>query len=323
MFFNNEKSIFPNICLKLFSMNSESELDDIIVSGKISKEYLEIVKLFLERMKNLIPSECLYVLYNNIGGVSIKNKHTLRKSEKDTSYFDCINNKIRIKNSKTIWHELFHLSSGIYDQKNFVEYNGFRQTKYRPLFTDIGFGLNEGYTQLLTERYFKDKELNNDYNLEKIIANNLELLIGQSKMEQLYFKADLYGLVEELKNYIIEEEIYDFIKCVDHISEFQSAISNYKGKEYNIKMGELLELLRKINIFFIKVGFAKNQQIENSPFSVIESLTIDEKKYEITTRETVNNYYNLLANKYTKKDVNLDYFSSFKLSELTGLRKKK
>lgn len=85
----------------------------------------------------------------------------------------------------------------------------------------IGEGINQGYTSLLTERYFGNGEnISNFHQYEKSVAEKLEIIIGQEKMENLYFTANLYGLIGELAKYEREEEILNFIQKVDFINEY-------------------------------------------------------------------------------------------------------
>jgi hypothetical protein len=97
-----------------------------------------------------------------------------------------------------------------------------------------GVGLNEGYTQLMTERYFEnDRTLNflrknygvrntknvvgNSYSLQTLIAYKVEQIIGKDKMENLYLNANPYGLRDELMKYASKEEINNFIINLDFL----------------------------------------------------------------------------------------------------------
>ena len=85
---------------------------------------------------------------------------------------------------------------------------------------DIGTGLNEGYTQVLNERYFYSKGTYiGCYSLFVRFASYLEVLVGQEKMESLYFKADLEGLIQELEKYASRDEVLRLIKDIDYIFE--------------------------------------------------------------------------------------------------------
>ncbi len=114
--------------------------------------------------------------------------------------------------------------------KDGVNYSGFSQTAMKQERHDsLGSALNEGYTELLTERYFNhgeeargtigDYEAQVGYIFERSIASKLEKIVGQEKMESLYLNANLPGLINELKNYASEEEIMKFISKTDFLSK--------------------------------------------------------------------------------------------------------
>lgn len=172
-------------------------------------------------------------------------------------------NKINVLNenySEVIYHELFHMSSSII--QNEVLYSGFNQIFISDSqMYDIGKGLNEGYTQLLTERYFKDYNILHAYTIEVFFAFQLERIIGKEKMENLYFQNDLQGLINELKQYAKEELILKFIADLDDLNEIihtPSLISTEKEKKI------INNKFRFISIFLISCYVEKLQLIEEN-----------------------------------------------------------
>jgi len=115
-----------------------------------------------------------------------------------------------------IYHELFHMASTYNDYNNKICYSGFSIEKGKDKF---GIGLTEGYTELLTERYFrgKYKDMPNSYRYAVIYAEEIENLIGQEKMTSLYLNHDLKGLIKELEKYKSKEQIYEFLHETDYI----------------------------------------------------------------------------------------------------------
>jgi hypothetical protein len=116
-------------------------------------------------------------------------------------------------------HELFHTSTRIRTKERV--YCGFMQ-----ILEDgygLGNGLNEGYTELMDNRYFLDydvekkKEIDKIYPLSKYVCNMLEYLLGQEHMEELYMNADLAGLYKELSFYSSPRKAYEFIIRVDRL----------------------------------------------------------------------------------------------------------
>ena len=98
-----------------------------------------------------------------------------------------------IKTFKVFNHEALHLSSIL---------NGNIPKMLLPFF--------EGYTQLLTERYFNETP-GVSYRLETMILKNLELILGKDLMETLFFKGNFQEIISELYKYESEKNIQSFI----------------------------------------------------------------------------------------------------------------
>lgn len=81
--------------------------------------------------------------------------------------------------------------------------------------SSIGLGINEGYTDLLNERIFNVKNNGGLYEMYKIVSEMLENVVGKDKMTQLYFTANLKGLVLEMSKYISQHETKKFIINLD------------------------------------------------------------------------------------------------------------
>lgn len=121
----------------------------------------------------------------------------------------------KIEYAKYLYHELFHVASSFVSDD--VLDSGFMRLENNHI---IGYGLNEGYTELLTERYI-DSNLGKDsiYYLEKYYALMLEELIGQKQMESLYLDGNLIGLISILFKYAKEDEVTTFLQGLDDIND--------------------------------------------------------------------------------------------------------
>lgn len=110
---------------------------------------------------------------------------------------------------ETIFHELTHLSSS--NMLDNIRRFGF---DYRDAKNDIniGLGINEGYTSYLTTKLFG---VIGGYLFGVMVAKTVEEIIGAKKMQELYFNANLKGLIQELQKYIDEEEITNFLYNLD------------------------------------------------------------------------------------------------------------
>lgn len=98
-------------------------------------------------------------------------------------------NQFEINKISVINHELLHLSSL---QKNYDNV--------------IFSAYDEGYTQLLAERYFKENE-GKVYKILVIIMNNIETIINKDYMEEKYFKGELQTTGNKLLEYENKENI--------------------------------------------------------------------------------------------------------------------
>lgn len=246
-----------------------------ILKKLYGKNILCFVKTITKEM-----SHCdLTFLYKNLSSIKISNSNfifnIISPRFKTVASYSVVRNKIFIKNENSIYHELFHLASSYYSREKETIFTGFKQTNGN---NSIGTGINEGYTELLSERYFKDEKDNLSYPFNVIIVKSLENIIGKEKMEQLYMKADLYNLIQELKKYNNHEKsVIDFIKNVDFIcdnvdiskwlSKKQRKLSIYKinsvltflinsftFKAYNISANERLDTLKNNIMSLVKDG---------------------------------------------------------------------
>lgn len=271
---------------------------------------------FAEVLEKEIPAENLNIFYNNFHSLIIsQDNFDISNMSRLTSpirgcYIPSINEVIvsEKKYSLSIDHELMHMASSIFDETSGRSFVGFAQEKDG---NHIGFGLTEGYTQLLTERYFgKKKKILDAYPIEKSIAQRLEVIIGQKKMEPLFFKADLYNLVKELKKYNNEEDIRNFIGDVDllnkHAWRKSMLPSDKKIMNSRLKSTDLFLLktcLKKLN-FEKQNGIITAEELQNNVQSFL--LLFEDKKIKYSRianhelNEIVQDYFNNLQNNVNK-----------------------
>ena len=198
-----------------------SDIDyDRIKGLKYGKDVIRFVKFITEKY----PKSTITNFYNNINTLNIVKEN---KSFQDGEY-DEEGNIIYLSARYAIFHELLHMASTVKNGDSircgfsFCVQDGIDSKPF-----NLGYALNEGYTQLLSKRYFaryqSESESNRvlkGYPLITSIAEKLEEIIGKDKMEKLYFKADLRGLINELRKYAKEEEIISFISSLDKVQIF-------------------------------------------------------------------------------------------------------
>lgn len=235
---------------------------------------------------NVLDKENLKIFYHNINTMktliyNIRLRDILM-GQIQAGVYNYRNNSIKIvKKFKFILpHELTHMASTIVKDKRII-LGGFHQIKNR---RSWGHGINEGYTQYFAEKYFKDDfpDMSSVYEIEMEIVKKLICVIGEKEMENLYFHANLGGLIMQIAKYSSLEEAKEFIVAVDFVRRF--IYSFPKSKEIK----RMLEIkLKQINFILLKCFL--NKQNEERKLGVDEKTLNNQKEefdnylgYEIT-----------------------------------------
>lgn len=282
-----------------------------IASSKVKKVVLEFTTLLIEKF----PPELLSNFYNNINEINIKKNHGVLLIAADGMY-SCKKNKINYSAINSIYHELFHMASSVYNERKRLCYSGFSQVYYSPINryvgNNIGFGINEGYTELMAYRYFeRERGIPITYEFEVGVVEHLEKIIDQKEMEKLYLTANLMGLINDLKEYASLDDILDFITRVDlvnnhYIDNFifpnnkmqESIISIYRFllKTYIVKLEKQLdkeiitkeEFLDKIKRYIKALGTSVKIGRHIYEYFTRENLFAILKEINIDNEEIVN-----------------------------------
>lgn len=207
---DNKKYIAP--CIKQDITNENFSID--CVDDRL-KKYVYYFLAILSKNKEFKHFN-MTSFYNNVKDLtitvnSIKNKEIL-------GTYSTLNNSINISNIygnyKAIFHELFHMAS-TYLSGNMV-YSGFFQYNRSKNNSVIGYGINEGYTQYLTKKYFNDN--GSSYIFEEFIAERLVDILGSKDMLDMYSRADLLSLVNSLGDLSSSKQAYTFITDIDYLN---------------------------------------------------------------------------------------------------------
>lgn len=232
--------------------------------------------------------------------------------------YDYYNNTIYyglLSKTRVLSHELLHMASTVYDDNNKdVKYMGFGQNKHN---FEIGMGLTEAYTELLSKRYFgseeNDKVVCDSYVVEMAFANALEKIIGKKEMLKYYFTTDLKGLINELKKYNYIEEVMKFIKNVDEINN-DTLYRNYLSKNDYRKI--IKDLFRFIVLTYsnkLKYDFCTNKISEKEFYKKVICFANELNNYEYQ-RYGKKYAYALLTKKRLLKIIK-DTFGEYKIVE--------
>ena len=242
------------------------------------KEIKEVVEEFVKIIEQNFSENVLTNFYNNINRVKI-NKNKLIKFSGLGGFYICATNEIKYSNVGSLYHELFHMASAVYDGNSAIEHTGFQQYyKHEKEELDIGMAINEGYTELLAKRYFNHKDYKSiGYIEEYDIAEKLEVVVGRKLMENYYLKADLQGLINELSAYVSTDEVFEFLTYTDFITKHIDDIAI-------IKTSKIFECITKSYNFIIKTYVTKLKQ-------QLDTNQIDKELFVKKIEEFMNSFY--------------------------------
>ena len=167
--------------------------------------------IFDKNLKTLNIYYNNYALYNRVSNKKVKGS------------YDSINNNLYIDKDESLrifYHELLHVASANIDNENEIYKIGFRYANIDEVI-HIGKYFNEGYTEVLADRYF-GLRTSPAYAKEKVFASMIEDVVGQETMESFYFNADLLSLFEELEKYSSEDKIVRFFKNIELMHMFNN-----------------------------------------------------------------------------------------------------
>lgn len=189
----------------------------IIKNKDIADIYKRDIFNFYNVVHEKMPHFDTRVFLSNLTRLSIREFCPLDRLERsfNTAAYDLFSRQVLVhpKSYKgSIHHELFHCASSV--PVGLRVFSGFSQ---RTLFGDIGGSLIEGYTDILAKRYF-NYFTDISYDIEAYFARFLEHIVGRITMETLYSKMDLIGLIEELKHYNTEDEIFKFFRNIGKVN---------------------------------------------------------------------------------------------------------
>lgn len=262
---------------------------DILEDDEILKRYGEKVLHFKNVLKGELKPKNLTLFYNNIETLEINlnvDKKNVNKLVVANYKIDTNSINIYEDDKHNLYHELLHMSSRLD-----ASFNGFYQSN-----NNIGKGINEGYTEILCDRYFGKSEESKSYVIEKHIASNLEKIVGQEKMEDYYFTSDLYSLSKELELYLSKEEVTSFFQSLDFVNYFiRRAIFSVTIKN------KLDRSIKNIYYLLAKMWMLKcKKDYESGSINIFVYLIVT-KKYVSELNVLISNRYQSFNSKTLKK----------------------
>lgn len=221
-------------------MTSDTQAFDIIIPPEIKcdkfninesalakKRFSAVLSYYIKKMEQ-VPNVDLSYLYNNLKTLKIETKRNRRKSLKEdaVAYYVISKNTMYVYDVGSIHHELMHIASSICHEDRI--YTGFQQSiKIGNRYYTVGRGLNEGFTDVLANRYF-GKEIDG-YVEEAKFASWFESVIGD-KMTEYYFKADLVNLLDEASQYVELDQVDDLLENINDVNTVLSSDKIYRSE---------------------------------------------------------------------------------------------
>ena len=205
------------------------------VTKTILEQENESIKHFLDTMQMQYVPFCYNNFIANLSRIEIIPTTLLckfiRKTDGSIAFVapDEKNNKLKVwfgENTTDLskYHELFHVASTVFDNQTKRFYTGFDHSINNNIF---GKGINEGYTELLTGRYFnggKPHRSSAGYNANIILSFLIEKIVGSRDMEDMYYQADLNGLIQSLNKYMDMDSIMKIINNSDALVNTEKVI---------------------------------------------------------------------------------------------------
>lgn len=205
------------------------------------------VARFSKVMLDNFPPNVLINFFNNIKTVTIKRDLSRFFSGDAGVYIGADQNSIYYLDKDSLYHELFHMASS--SREGNINFDGLSQyyfirTGAKTIsVSDIGDGINEGYTQLLTNRYFGNGRKSYIYDKEVTYASRVEKIVGTDKMTEYYFNNNLYGLINALAQYSNEERAQKFITDLDYVHKADMKLFSIDRKKMKESINSIKEFL--------------------------------------------------------------------------------
>lgn len=192
-------------------------------------------KDFVETLRDPIENYSEYLqgkkLLNTIDSLEIsKEDDSVFDDENIVGYYDKYANKI-VVNPKVSDYEEGNVLA--HEKYHYLSQGGF--SVYDEIFDGyIGTAIDEGMTQILAN---EEGNYSNSYAINVCYVQALAELVGGDKMLEAYYGDDgLYILIDELSNYMSEDDAYSMIKNVDMSIVNHMSYSNTNNEEDLINM---------------------------------------------------------------------------------------
>lgn len=197
-------------------------IESLLLKENYPNEFIPLV----DKLYNYIGPEFMVFCAINLQNINLEKDKKFKykkfgfKSNYISGAYIPDENKIVYYEKETLPHEFLHMSATPLHKKNEDEYySGFRFDYGKIAYQK---GLNEGYTELLTNRIFNDENYDNDSYYKPIvyILRTFELLYADKKfMERDYFLGNYQSPISNFCNYGSIEEYFTLMRFLDYFIE--------------------------------------------------------------------------------------------------------
>lgn len=153
-------------------------------------------------------------------------------NETDNTSYNVVTNRININPSSTdddINHEFLHILST--KESDDLITSGFYQIEIDTGITRF-VGINEGYTEVINQRFFPEFKERKSYILLKMIAYRLEILCGEDNMLNAYLNGNFNDIYDYLVSITNEEDTKRFFRNLDCIAKINVKNVYFNYLEY-------------------------------------------------------------------------------------------
>lgn len=238
-----------------YLINQECLLDNASLSDRnaaLEREIVQALKPILDEIIEYVVEENLNLMYTNLKTVKIETlKRNLSSLQGDYKPYL---NVVTFKKVYALIHELLHLSSSYYDEIKKIAEVGFHQINYDDG-AEVGRGLNEGFTELLSSRIDDCKP--ETYIWLVRIARLFELFFDNPRdMERLYFNHNLPGFIHYMEKFMPRDKLMNILLRLDKMYYF------YDNGVQVFSLLELINIEKELHGYFVENNFGQDKILE-------------------------------------------------------------
>ena len=194
-------------------------------------------------------------------------------------------------------------SSRWYDD---CRYEGFATNDYENYYGYVGHGLNEGYTEVMTRRYFDIEEnVSPAYEYLVFFSALIEKIVGKDNMERYYLNANLPALIDDLSKYISKYQAEVLLDSLDYLHLHLDKNLLFRKKKVAFALQTAKKLLltsytNKLVDFYNNKEITKEELLNKMELYKEQLISDDYKLDSKTIEQDLNNCMDTILNSIDK-----------------------